>query len=189
MLVCFSKFVITILFCGTFICCSHSQKLNKVIPATPEPIPVKTVPPNWNKFKTEWFTVKAPSNSKLRKYQGDDSSGYALKNDEFSFHFDLSPYNTCQSSSDFQSSYVYETGLITINGKPVKYIWTDLNRPSPGAAVNADGSKSKPIEKHLSISICYAEEQVNASVGFIDESWTQNAFAMLQSLRVQKRDK
>ena len=81
-------------------------------------------------------------------------------------------------------SHEHSTGTLSIDGRTVKYIKGDLDRPLPTAAGNADGSKSPPVEKNHFITVFIPEAFALVTVNYKSEASTNTAFAILQSLKV-----
>ena len=170
------------------ISCSQDVRLDNVngpavIPAV-TPIQAVERPSDWKQFEMGQFTVSGPKDMKIKKWQGDDSNGYTLENKEFLFDVDISMYNAGENQIH---SFQYTTGTIIIDGKFLKYTKTDLNKPAANAAVNADGSKAKPIEKNIMIEVRFPEEEAIVSVNYSNESSIQSAMAMLQSITLNSK--
>ena len=139
-------------------------------------------PSDWKRFEAGPFSVAGPADLKMKPWQGIDANGYTLENTEFSFDVDISMYNTTEGRPD-GSHIQKEIGKTVIDGRAVDLAVVDINIPPANAAVNADGSRSKPVEKNLLLEVRFPEELAIVSVRYSTGASTPSAIAMLQSIR------
>jgi hypothetical protein len=142
------------------------------------------LPLNWKAIEMGPFELRGPADMKKKNVQGEDSALYQHENNEFSIGVEVGMY----SEESGVHSYQYETGSLMIDGTPVKFTKSDLNIPAANAATNADGSRPKPVEKHLLIEVRFPKERALVSVNYAQESATPHAMAILQSIRVKKQN-
>ena len=147
------------------------------------PIPQMEAPSDWKTFEIGPFTLSGPADLKDKKVRGIDSSVYLFENEEFSVGIEVGSYSG--SEPNFHS-YEFETGLVQIGDKMMKFEKVDVNKPNASAARNADGSKQKPIDKHLSVTTWISEERATIGVSYRYESSTPQALTMLQTIRVKQ---
>lgn len=178
--------ILLALLLGLSLACSRSagvntNRLDKLTPIA-TPIQELAIPSSWRSFEVGPFRLTGPPDLKKRNVRGIDSTVYEYENREFSVGIEIGMYSVERTVHSFE----YETGSIMIDARQVKFIKSDLNKPAANAARNADGSKSKPVEKNLYIEILIPEESALINVNYKQESSTPLAMAILQSIRLTK---
>lgn len=183
------RIVLFILLVG--LCCTCIQRSdvgnNNLVRFTPSPTPIQelVVLSGWERFEIGPFTVLGPTNMKKKNIKGEDSEIYEYEDWKFSFQVAMGMYE-CVDGKLGPSFYEHEKRSIMINGNAVDFIKSDVNKSASNAATNADGSRSKPVEKHFVLEACIPEKNALVSVSYTEESSTQLAMAMLQSIRLRK---
>lgn len=176
-------------FIGLGILCSSCENAvtNTSVKLSADPTPVSelAVPSDWKRFDIGPFVMVGPADLKDKKVHGIDSEVFEFENNEFSIGIEVGMYSGYASK---YHSYEYETGSILIAGGLVQFEKEDLNKPASNAARNAAGSTSKPVEKHLSLTVWIPKEQATVSVNYAEESSTKRALTILQSLRLKQVD-
>ena len=178
--------LLSILLAFSFACSQSTSRSDtqQIKPSLPTPIPELELPLNWKAFEMGPFELRGPADLKKKNVRGIDSEIYEHENREFDIGVEVGMY----SEDSGIHSYEYETGSIMIDGTPVTFTKSDVNVPAANAARNADGSKSKPVEKHLLIVVRFPKEEAVVNVNYPEESLTPNAMAILQSIRVKKQN-
>lgn len=178
-----------VLLLGLGSACARNSVVNNNIltKLTPSPTPIQelAIPSNWKTFQIGPFQVLGPDSMKKKNVKGIDSEVYRYENKEFFFDIAIGDYE-CVDGKLSETFSEHENGSIMINNKEVKFTKYDINKPSGYAATNADGSRSKPVEKHLVLEACIPKKNALVSIGYAEESSTHLAMAMLQSIRQKK---
>lgn len=169
----------------SFACGSTGSATFSATAPTSTPLGEVKAPGDFREFEIGPFRLLGPKNLKKVNVKGIDSKVHHYENDELSLGMDISPMFYDEKYELEERSYQHHFGTMVIDGRVVKYKKGDLNQSLPTAARNADGSKAPPVEKNYFITVFIPEAFAVVSVSYRNESSTDSAFAILQSIKVK----
>ena len=181
--------LLRILLCS-FLClnfaCGNNSSVNLGNIETPAsvstPIAEISVPSDWKQLEIGPIIAYVPADFENKNVRGIDSEVYEFSNEELSFGLEVGPYSEVAETCKFQC----EISAVVVDGKTRNLVKSDLNKPATNSATNSDGSKSTPFQKYLLVQVSVPEESALLSVKYTDQSSTNLALAILQSVKFKK---